>query len=391
MSKKLLLLILCGVLFVAPVMAQDDPSTIFAWLLNGELWIADETHAEQPLALNTILHASLSPDRTMLAYVTAGTYPPPELIIMDVRDNTLVQHLSSTIFASPEGVTIEFSAPVWGGNEAVLFNTVEVYGGLSGAHNRYDVQRLDVQDGSWTELLPAGEGGDMVPSPDDQWVAIRQAGRYGPPNEAGFVQIISAATGDPLTERFMFPAVATASEIVWLPSVHWDAASNELLWAIPDPDAVYLLDDAPPAQLCRFKLGSDMTCSALAIAYPADVVVNPDLTQVAYLYQRQLLWGPLDGERQSIEVDGLPIAWLDDATLIYQRYTEGAGLYRADTHTLWEPTGQPVINMQALEDGRWLLAVGNYTALTIGLFDPANTTFNAITALSGGYPIFAER
>lgn len=391
MFKTLLLLLLCGALLVVPVIAQDDPPAVFAWLLNGELWLADETHAEQPLALNTILHASLSPDRTMLAYVTTGTYPPPELIIMDVRDNTLVQHLSSTIFLAPEGATIEFSAPVWVGNAAVLFNTVEVYGGLSGAHNRYDLQRLAVQDGSWTELLPAGEGGDMVPSPDDQWLAIRQAGRYGPPNEAGFVQIINAQTGDPLTERYTFPAVATASEIVWLPSVHWNTASDEVLWAIPDPDAVYLLDDAPPAQLCRLRLGAEMTCSALSIAYPADVVVNPDLTQVAYRHQRQLLWGPLDGERQLIEVDGLPIVWLDDATLIYQRYTDGAGLYRADTHTRWEPTGQPVINMQALEDGRWLLAVGDYVTLTVGLFDPTSTTFEPITTLGGGYPIFVGR
>lgn len=393
MSKTLLLvLMIVGVWGIGwPVVAQSDTTTpVVAWILNGQLWLYNGATVE--LVTENVLHASLSPDRSMMAYVSSGDTSAPVMTIISTQDQRLIEQLSSTIFSTTSGKYIRFSPPIWIGNTAVVFNTIEVFGGISGAHNRYDIQRLSVVDGSLTELLAAGEGGDMVPSPDDHWLAIRQAGVYGPPNEAGFVQIINAETGEPHSERYTFPAVATASEITWLPSIHWNTTSDTILFAIPYPDAVYMLDEPSLSQLCTLTTEAVTTCSVVELAYPAQLVANADLSQIAYVNQRQTVWGTVGGEMHALEADSMPVVWLiNTETLIYQRYAGKIGLYRADTQALWQPTTEPVLNVQLLEDGRWLLATGTYATFTVGIFDPTNAAFETLVRLGGGFPRFAER
>lgn len=391
LRKLLLVLMIVGVWGIGwPVAAQSDTDTlVVAWILNGQLWLYNGATVE--LVTENVLHASLSPDRSMMAYVSSADTFPPAMTIISTQDQRLIEQLSSTTFSTTSGKYIRFSSPIWIGNTVVVFNTIEVFEGISGAHNRYDIQRLSVIDGNLTELLAAGEGGDMVPSPDDQWLAIRQAGVYGPPNEAGFVQIINAETGEPHSERYTFPAVATASEIIWLPSVHWNTTSDTILFAIPHPDAVYTLDEPSLSQLCTLTTEAVATCSVVELAYPAQLVVNAALSQIAYVNQRQTVWGTIGGEMHTLEADSMPVVWLNTETLIYQRYAGGVGLYQADTQALWQPTDEPVLNVQILEDGRWLLATGTYASFTVGIFDPTNAAFETLVQSGGGFPRFAER
>lgn len=363
-----LLLIFC----IGKVESQSSP--VIAWIVNdAELWVYDGTDPRQIVA-GVIQGAALSPDRRHIAYIT-----PHGLAIVDTTNGTPVTQL-------PAENNRLFSQPVWASNEAVLFNTFVLSQGPPGRENLYDIQRLSL-DGTVVEMLPPGEGGVLSISPDRQLLAITQPGVYG--EASGSIQLVDPYSLEPVAAVFTFAAVASGSEFPWLPDITWH--NDTIAVAIPPPDLLYLSDDPPPTQICHLS-PVESHCTDIIMSYPLTVVWNADLSRIAFvrgsLTERQIFYGPPDNLQSLPPTQSWPqpIIWLDDNTLLYREALSDDFFVVKNGEVQPSPA---LIDIQALDEGRFAIARGDYGEVMVGL--QTEPEFVLLMTYTDSFVYFAER
>lgn len=390
----------------------QESSFVAAWIFNGQLWVSDGTGDAELLSEGFVLQATLSPNEDYIAAIlNRGTNPDDLLVIFEVETGESVLQVESEMLPITENEQLSFSRPIWINESTIWFNTIALFEGPPGFENRYDIHEVDLE-GNIIERFAAGTGGDIILSPDREKVAITRAGDYQNPNQLSMIQIIDVDNGNPLSNVFEFPAVATGSEITWSPTIQWNTDSTSIVFAIPTPDLIYATDSLPPSQICRLSVEDSVICSDEEISYPAQPVWNDDLTRIAFerqifnsdnLNSREIIFGEYTAEGtlnlvrlRPDENLPQPLLWLDDDKLLFQKtFSPPPNLYYASLESqdfqIWQPDGHTILNLQRLNETTFLASIGEYAEITVSIYDLEQNTFYDLGTYRDGFVNFVMR
>lgn len=409
-----------GLLVLPDFRANSAPLPQFngvtvAWVNGGQVWVSVDGQAGQALDGENASLPALSPDRDYMAYVSAqvnaasGERMGAELHIVELASGERVLTFSSADLPAPlsqEYRFLDFGQPIWISDSAVIFNTLGLIEGPPGVENFYDIQRLSL-DGTLTTLVEAGRAGQITLSPNREIMAVTRPGSYENPNDPAQIQLLDVETGAMVGDAFEYPSVSTGSELEWHPALRWKADSSTVAFAIPAPDLVYQFDIPEPSRACQWVVGVEPVCQSISVVYPAAVVWNDDLSRVAYVQMQdsgvwQLRYGEADSAGEAnlmIQGNlnyGMPVLWLDDEQILYQSLAaDTADLYliapELDAIQPWQPTGETVLNIQALGDGYYALATGTYAQIRVVIYHAASDTSVEVMPPGEGIVVFATR
>ncbi|NDJ84686.1 MAG: hypothetical protein GYB66_02265 [Chloroflexi bacterium] len=419
MLRRVAFLIFCGMLLTStgtPGRAQDNPfaDIVVVWLVDGTLWSGQVDGEAQQIAGPDVLAVSRSPDGRYVAYITAGLdrlahdITDAELVVLDLSTGEQVTSIGSESLSAgnlEDYLVLEFSTPAWAANEAVLFNTQVLVEGPPGIVNRYDIQRLGL-DGAVNELVPAGDGGVLIPNPSHQLMAVVQPGIYSDPTAPGSVRFFNSQSGEFLPPAYSFDAVATGSEVPWLPRITWHHSQPQIGFAIPDPDLLYTPEAAPETKICRMSVETEANCQQLAVGYPAQPVWNMDLTRLVFTRtdaaapnSRQVVVASPDStvltESPVLDTWPEPDLWLNDTHALFRTSlgeTSGYWAMNSDTGEItgWRPTEEPVVSITKPGESMLAILSGGYMRQTISLYHVSSGALREIAVVEGGFARFGE-
>lgn len=192
------------------------------------------------------------------------------------------------------------------GTHQLLLNTRAIPTG-PGLLKHDDLLRLDADSGALTTLFPPSEGGDFLPSPDGQRMAIIRPDSIS----------LAATDGTNLRANLVsYEPVLTYSEYQYYAQPIWNQTSSALAVAIPNRD--------PLADGAYGTIWDIVAASGVATqlsTYEGDFffaqqfgssLVSPDLSNLAILRERdaadELLLGPAEGAEPSLYDTG-SILW----------------------------------------------------------------------------------
>lgn len=417
MLVSLICLMLGGIYSARGVMAQSDSENLppVAWLeLNQEgstLRLFQSETGVSIVANEEIRCAAFSPQQTHITYLTSNA-----LAVMRLSDHaTIINMLVDGLTRPDLHLFIGGRAcPIWLGETSLVFSTVdfaEPYGMPA-----YNLFHLNINTTELTEVLPFGEGGAIAPSPNRQYLVILKPGEYSDPDRPGEITIIDSTTFQPVSDGFEFPAVATAAEYLWVPTIFWKEDSTGFAFGLPDPDLIYNLEQTPPSSICYMTPDAQPArCQEYAFEFWGMPVFNDQLTRVAYAQrsgsgvneESHLVYGgfSLESPQELSEIlfsttSGMPILWVDEDNLLFKEYAlpdlNVANLTTGEVQQ-WpgEHSGveQPVIALQPLSDGLYVLAAGDYREPhTSGFYNAADGTFTKLVEVDSlSTIVFADR
>lgn len=387
-----LLIILLGLVFLLPQqisLAQDDVADVL-WLSNGQLWLNDRL-----LVPENVLDAALAPDGEHVAYISLRDTSNATLVLHKVAEGRAVVSLSNTDLPPSDLGLVQFSAPQWLHNDAIVFQSVVLFGGPGGIRNLNDLYQLDIE-GMLITHRTRGEGGRIVLSPDQSHLALLRAGVYEDTTQLGAIEMLDSSTFQTIGEPFYFDAVSTGSITEWLPALAWHEDSQSLAFVIPPPDLLYAAPtELTPSRLCTMTLGQSRCDAELMIGFPAHAVWSADLSRVAFqrpvaLNEWEVVIWQDGAERSLPPTTDLPetLFWLDAETLILREIgaTEVSYAYCRDgVLSTWE---MPILDIAPFQDGQVLLALGNYGRFRIEIYDPIRESRQELAQHEGGFPQF---
>ncbi|MBZ0320886.1 MAG: hypothetical protein K8L91_31015 [Anaerolineae bacterium] len=416
MLISLICLMLGGIFSARGVVAQSDSDHLppVAWLeLNQEgstLRLFQSETGVSIVSNEGIRCAAFSPQQAHIAYLTSKT-----VAVMRLSDHETILNLPVDGLTRPDlHLFIGGRAcPIWLDETALVFSTVdfaEPYGMPA-----YNLFHLEINTAELTEALAFGKNGAIVPSPNRQYLVILKPGEYSDPDKPGEISVIDATTFQPVNDGFEFPAVATAAEYLWVPTIFWKADSTGFAFGLPDPDLIYNLEQTPLSNICHMTVDTQPTrCQAYAFEFWGMPVFNDQLTRVAYAQrsgsgvneESHLVYGEFSPEspQELSEIafsttSGMPILWLDEDNLLFKEYAlpdlSIANLTTGEARQWLDETSeieQPVIALQPLSDGLYVLAVGDYREPhTIGFYNAVDGTFTKLAEVDSlSTVVFAE-
>ncbi len=346
---------------------QTEPTTILL-PLDGRLVLAWEQEqqvfiwqtgvsAPQQIASDGVVQVFVAPDGEHIA-TTRGANRAPETLWIIAVDGSGERQLVGENLAEDQSGAMQIGDVRWLDGETLYFNT------LSPAQPTFlpndDLYRVAVSTGEITQVLPAGEGGRIHISPDQQHMLLIHPGRYG--ETEGRIQLYNPQMQDEPRLLLSYPAVATASEFPFYPEVFWLPDSSAALVAIPDSDAIYSemnVSAASPIRLWRLPL-ADSEQSTLIGTVLASFFGLPrwsgDASQMLFLRRNEVSGGIAlylaDGSGADEQV------YLQDASALL-----GAA-------PRWIPGAQQFFYADALPSGETMYAIGSRDAqpmrLTMG-------------------------
>ncbi len=412
----LMCLMLWGTISPSQILAQSDSNNLppVAWLeLNqagSKLWLFQSETGISLVSDEEIRCAAFSPQQTHIAYLTAKT-----VAVLRLSDHETILNLPVGGLTSPSlHLTLnDRMCSTWLDETSLVFSTVffaEPYGMPA-----YNLFHLDINTAELTEVLPFGEGGAIVPSPNHQYLVILQPGEYADPAKPGNVTIVDSTTFQPVNNGFDFPPVATAAEYLWVPIIFWKADSTSFAFGLPDRDLVYSLEQTPPSKICYITADEQPArCQEHAFEFWGMPIFNDSLTRVAYIQRSgadqpsRLVYGAFspDAPQELSEIafspttTARPILWLDDDHVLFMEYSlpdlSAVNLATGEVR-LWpgesSAVNQPVVALQALGDGLYALSVGNYREPhSIGFYEAADGSFTKLAEVdSFNSVVFADR
>ena len=415
----LICLIVSGIIPIGGVAAQSDSDHLppVAWIEfgrdGGRLWLFQSETGVSQVSDEEARCATFSPQQTHIVYFTPAT-----VAVMRLSDHEQVIDRTVDGLFSPalHLFTTGQRCPVWLDETSLVFSTVffaEPYGMPA-----YNLFHLDINTTKLTEVLPFGEGGVIVPSPNRQYLVILQPGEYADPAKPGQITIIDSTTFQPVNNGFEFAPVATAAEYLWIPTIFWKADSTSFAFGLPDRDLIYSLKQTPPSQICNMTVGEQPAqCQEHAFAFWEMPIFNDQLTRVAYAQRSgadqpsRLAYGAFspDTPQELSEITfsttttiARPILWLDDENLLFMEYPKAEpdlGVVNLATGEvrLWpgesSEVSQPVVALQVLGDGLYTLSVGNYREPhSIGFYSTVDGSFTKLAEVDNfNSVVFADR
>ncbi len=418
MFVGLICLILSGIIPVGGVVTQSDSDDLpdVAWIefgrYVGRLWLFQSETGVSQVSDEEARCAAFSPQQTHIAYLTALTLNIIRLNGLETILNLPVDGLTiPSLHLTLNGRT----CPIWLDETSLVFSTVffaEPYGMPA-----YNLFHLDINTAELTEVLPFGEGGVIVPSPNRQFLVILQPGEYADPAKLGKISIIDSTTFRPIKDNFEFPPVATAAEYLWVPTIFWKADSTSFAFGLPDRDLVYSFEQTPLSNICYMTIDDQPArCQAYAFDFWGMPIFNDSLTRVAYIQPSEvdqpsrLIYGAFspDAPQELSEIafspttTARPILWLDDDNLLFMEYPKAepdlsaVNLITGEVR-LWpresSAVNQPVITLQALGDGLYMLSAGNYREPhSIGFYSTVDGSFTQLAEVDTiSTVVFADR
>jgi hypothetical protein len=268
------------------------------------------------------------------------------------------------------------------GSHTLLFNTRGVFEGPGLAKND-DLLAIDVATGQIIPLLQRGEGGDFMPSPIGNQLALVR------PDSIGFVD---ANGTNPRPEVLTFTPVITYSEYFFYPLPVW--SGNSVVLAVPQQDPFFAAEpgtiwsvDGEPQALTR----PDGDLFSPQREHP---LVSPDGSSVAYFRaaaaagEVQLVIDRLDIGEQTVYDTGL-IQWKGwspgSDRLVFTKGT-GFDLYLGEVGALPVPLA-PGTELRWINADEYLYLAGDPGGWTLTLGDLAGGAVPLATP-SGAFVAF---
>jgi hypothetical protein len=299
---------------------------------NVWLWTADA----DPIALTQnggVEDVILSDDGQRIAFKRGGQLWVVNSDGSDERQLVADADLAAIVPEDATGIVV-YQVGWLPGSHTLLFNTSPQFD-APGLLLSDDLWLVDVATPELRNLLPPGEGGNFVPSPDGQQIAII---------DPGSIDVI-AADGSNRRQVLTYTPVLTYSEFQYYASPVWTAESDALRVAIPPADPLaatgqptsiwHIPADGTPAQL----LGN-----VTAAPFGGDPIFSPDLNRIVYLVEID----PETGQR------GVAVAEFGSQgelteTLVYE---EAVGL------DSWSPDGRTFVFMRPADGGMLTAVLG---------------------------------
>ncbi|KAB2864534.1 MAG: hypothetical protein F9K46_04615 [Anaerolineae bacterium] len=419
--KMMLVSFIClmlGSIFSARgVVAQSEDENLppVAWLeLNQEgstLRLFQSETGVSIVSNEDIRCAAFSPQQTHIAYLTSNA-----LAVMRLSDHaTIINMLVDGLTRPDLHLFIGGRAcPIWLDETSLVFSTVdfaEPYGMPA-----YNLFHLAINTAELTEVLAFGKSGAIAPSPNRQYLVILKPGEYSDPDRPGEITVIDSTTFQPVNDGFEFPAVATAAEYLWVPTIFWKADSTGFVFGLPDQDLVYSIEQTSPSSICYMTPDDQPTrCQEYAFEFWGMPIFNDQLTRVAYAQRSgsgvnegsHLVYGEfsLESPQELSEIafsttSGMPILWLDEDNLLFKEYAlPDLNVVNLTTGKvkLWPDESsevkQPIVALQPLKDGLYVLAVGDYREPhTIGFYNATDGAFTKLAEVDSlSTIVFADR
>jgi dipeptidyl aminopeptidase/acylaminoacyl peptidase len=246
-----------------------------AFAADGNVWLWREGEAATPLTTTgEVEDVRISGDGQIIAFTRSG-----ELWAVN-SDGTGERLLVSGGDFAQIGAAVNTDLPVnlhhyqWvPGTHKLAFNTrLQGYGLLLNE----DLNLVDADTLERTVLLPPGEGGEFVYSPDGAQVALATAGK---------VRLMDA-DGSNLRDAFTYTLINTASEAQYYALPTWAPDASFLRVIIPPVDP--MLPELSPSSIWQIPTdGSQATMIDNVMSIPlASYVFSPDLNNLAYLGPR---------------------------------------------------------------------------------------------------------
>ncbi|MBN1283948.1 MAG: hypothetical protein JXB47_00975 [Anaerolineae bacterium] len=311
--------------------AQDGGTPAVAYIYDGALWLwhAGET---QRIAEGDIYKVALAPGGGRIAYASTDA-----LWMAAGRAARMVAELDALH---------RVHQVAWLTGDVLYFNTqVMSEGEMVGVEYADDLWRVDAGEDTdnVTQLLASGAGGQFVLAPDGEHIALVTPGVYGDADRPGAISIVDPMGGNRVN-IFSYPAISTGSQYAFYLVPHWLPGGAALRVAVPDPDAVYALEDAPPVALWEITLDGSAEKIGEAPADYFSILNNrafwsPDGERFAYMKRV----GSLGEDRMALcvaavgtgdamcleegTIGGLvPIDWTPGGDLIYREDVEYSGI-----------------------------------------------------------------
>lgn len=230
-------------------------SLIVAWVDSGNLvvWQQGEDTPRR-VASGGVIRPFISPDGQRVAFTRGPNGRAETLWMVDIRGTTetlLVGDGNPRIFRNGSA---QVGDVVWFDETTLYINT---YSG-TGLDTKFndDLYRVNVRTREISLILRSSEGGRIYLSPNGQKIATVSAGTYG--RQDARISVVDPLAIDGASDLLFYVGVATGSESVFHPRLHWLQDNQSLLVAIPDADLIYSETEAeesvPPTRLWQLPV-----------------------------------------------------------------------------------------------------------------------------------------
>ncbi len=243
MPYRILTLFVCVVLLAtSSIHAEDQNQLVVTWLENNSVMIwhsGDSTPTAYAVPENVagnVRQLLISSDGQ---YVSLNAAYPGSLWLATPTDADMLEAVPNEALPAENAKTIRIGNLQRGANATFYFNTYDQPSHYNFQHN--DLWLVDPIGRNYTQLLPSPQAGLFTLSPDNQQIAIVQAGGYN--KTEGNIGLVNKS-GQNRQDILTFTAVSTASDYDFYPQVFWEADSTAFNVAIPDKDLIYNDDTA---------------------------------------------------------------------------------------------------------------------------------------------------
>ncbi len=250
----LLLLTACNGIDTRPV-SQLAPveRLVVAWVDSGNLIVWSQgDDLPRRVAVGGVIRPFVSPDGERIAFTRGPAGRADTLWIVDRAGNAEMMVMGE---GTPRGF-VSGQAQVgdvqWFDDSTLYANTLSG----SGMTTRWNdnLYRINVRTREVSLILPNGEGGRFVISPDGEKIATASAGTYG--RQDARVSVIDPSALDDAINLLFYIGVASGAEVPFHPRLHWTPDSSSVLVAIPDSDLIYSETEStvPPTRLWQLPI-----------------------------------------------------------------------------------------------------------------------------------------
>jgi len=246
---------------------------------NRNLWAWKEDGVPVQLVNSgDVIDVCVSPDGQLIAFTKITDPSHSSLMVIHPDGTDLRTLVSSSNFESmpndPNAIAISpAKIRFLPGSHSLLFNTRPEFEGPGMALNN-DLWTLNADNGEWKNLLPRGQGGSFIISPNGNQIAIVT------PDS---ISLINVDGSNPRKAILKYTPVATYSEYAYYAEPRWAADSNSLKVVIPasasleNTNQPSIIWNIPSDGSAAVEIGSIVTAPLVW------AILSPDLQKVMYI------------------------------------------------------------------------------------------------------------
>jgi len=232
---------------------ETTQQLVVAWVDRGNLivWTQGDD-VPRRIAVGGVIRPFVSPDGQRIAFTRGPAGRTETLWVVDVAGNAEMMLIGE---GTPRGFASGQSqvGNVGWFDETTLYANTLSGAGLNARVND-NLYRINVRTREVSLILPNGEGGRFVISPDGTKIATASAGTYG--RQDARISVVDPLAFDDPTSLLFYIGVATGAELPFRPRLHWTPDSQSVLVAIPDSDLIYseTEETVPPTRLWQLPV-----------------------------------------------------------------------------------------------------------------------------------------